>query len=278
MTLRDLGYRPYQGPRLPPSNSTWVMYRYGLRRALDSMLAKLLIVASFLPALAMAAYTGFVLRLQPSDDFRLAPIVGQLLTFETWTFVGTLALLSGSTAIAEDLQNKAFPFFFAKPLTPIQYLLGRVAAIATLLAVPLVGPATLVVLGVSAVAPSEVQLESLAAIFPAIAQSVLVALVCASVSVGLSAITKNRAITMSLWVVLWIVPKIISSIVRLASEHAWLDLTSVPALLGIVVDSLLGEPESGDLHVGYAAAALASIVALALVYATNRLERAEVVA
>ena len=41
MSVRDLGYRAYEGPRLPASHNTWVMIRHSLRRAWASWLVKL---------------------------------------------------------------------------------------------------------------------------------------------------------------------------------------------------------------------------------------------
>lgn len=277
MTLRDLGYRPYQGPRLSPSTSTWVMFRYGLRRAFDSTLLKLLYAAAVLPMLGITGLAILQIRFAGPEDFEFEAFVSTALTVQTWFFVGTSALLAGSTAIAEDLQNKAFPFFFAKPLTPAQYLLGRVLAIVVVLLPLMLVPGAFVVLGFTAMAPSGIQGEAIGFILPVILHSILVAVVCASVSVGISATTKNRAITMSLWIVLWIVPKIVASIVRLASQQAWLDLTSVPAMLGVCSDALLHQSEPGDLGSHYAVAGLAAISVAALVFATHRLEKAEVV-
>lgn len=278
MTLRDLGYRPYEGIRLPPSSSTWVMFRYGLRRAFDSTALKLLYATSLFLMLAVTAFASLAVRIGGAESFEFKDVVGVVLGLQTWFFVGTSALLAGSTAITEDLQNKAFPFFFAKPLTPIQYLAGRILAVASVLIVPILVPSVFVVLGFSAAAPREIQIESIALVLPAILQSILVALVCSSVSVGISASSKNRAITMSLWLVLWIVPKIVAAIVKAASDQPWLELTSIPAMLGVVSDALLRRTSEGNLETPYALAGLAVVTTAALVFATNRLERAEVVA
>jgi len=255
-----------------------VMFRYGLRRAFDSTLLKLLYAGSLLPMIVFTGVAAVAIRLSSPDEFEFNVFVSRLLTLQTWFFVGTSALLAGSTAISEDLQNKAFPFFFAKPLTPIQYLAGRVLAIAAVLVVPILVPAAFLVVGFTASAPREMQLESIGYLLPVIAQSILVAGVCASVSVGISAVSKNRAITMSLWIVLWIVPKIIAAIVRLASDKPWFELSSIPGMLGVVADALCRRHEEGDLGVPYAVLGLAVVTTGFLVFAINRLEKAEVVA
>lgn len=278
MTLRDLGYRPYDGPRLPPSSSTWVMYRYGLRRSLDSVLLKLLLGISILPAFVIPLIARVSLMMSREGQFDFSTYVSAALSLQTWFFVGLTGLLVGSTAVAEDLQARAFPFFFAKPLTPAQYLLGRVLAVATLVFALVFLPCTIVVLGFAGSAPAELRPESAGFILPVIAQSLLVSLVVATTSVALSATTRNRTITMSLWVVLWIVPKVIASVVRLATGTAWLDLTSLPGLLGIVADALVGRGEGATLSWQWALLALVTYSVGAVVFALHRLEKAEVVA
>lgn len=278
MTLRDLGYRPYDGPRLPPSSSTWVMYRYGLRRAFDSLLLKVLLGLSLLPAFVIPLVARVSLMMAREGQFDFSTYVATALSLQTWFFVGLTGLLVGSTAIAEDLQAHAFPFFFAKPLTPAQYLLGRVLAVATLVFLLVFLPGTIVVLGFAGSAPVEMRAESAGFLLPVIAVSLLVAAVVATTSVALSATTRNRTITMSLWVVIWIVPKVIASVVRLATGSAWLDLTSLPGMLGIVGDALLGRSEGALLSWHWALLALVVYSASATVFALHRLERAEVVA
>lgn len=278
MTLRDLGYRPYDGPRMPPSSTTWVMYRYGIRRALDSTLLKLLLGVAILPAFVIPLMARIVLTFARDGEFEFASYVSSALALQTWFFVGIAGLLVGSTAISEDLQARAFPFFFAKPLTPLQYLTGRVLAIATLVFALVFVPCAIVVVGFAGAAPVEMRAESAGYLLPVLAESLLVAVVVSTTSVALSATTRNRAITMSLWVVLWIVPKVIAAVVRLAVGSAWLDLTSIPGLLGIVGDALLQQSDPAMLPWHWGLLALVTYSIASVVFALSRLERAEVIA
>jgi hypothetical protein len=54
----------------------------------------------------------------------------RLYTIQMWLFVSLVTLGAGASAIAEDLTHRAFQFYFAKPVTPTQYLAGRVGALA----------------------------------------------------------------------------------------------------------------------------------------------------
>lgn len=276
MTLRDLGYRPYDGPRLPPSSSTWVMYRYGLRRAFSSTGVKLLMGLSIFPGLLIGIAASISVRMSPAT-FEFEAFISSAFATQTWFFVGMASLLAGATCITEDLQAHAFPIFFAKPLTPSQYMLGRTLAVATLLLVLSLIPGLLVVLGFSGTAPAEIRAEAIGFALPVIAHSLLVSATCASVAVGLSATTRNRAITMSLFMVLWLVPGVVAKVVHAATGNAVLDLISVPNLLGILGDALLHKPATEALAWYWALLALIVYSTCGLVFAQFRLERAEVV-
>jgi ABC-2 type transport system permease protein len=278
MTLRDLGYKPYDGPRLPPSSSTWVIYRYGIRRALDSTTLKLLLGVSIFPGLVAALIAFIALRFSGDiAEFELDSYISFLFGLQTWFFVGLASLLVGSTAIAEDLQAHAFPIFFAKPLTPIQYLVGRVLAIGTLLFTLSVTPGVILVFGFAATAPAGIRGESIGFILPVLAHAIIVASACACASVGLSATTRNRAITMSLFMVLWLVPGVVAKVVHLATGQAWLNLISIPNLLGVLGDALLKKDMTDQLAWYWALLALVVYAGAGLFFAQARLNRAEVV-
>lgn len=277
MTLRDLGYRPYDGPRLPPSNSTWVMFRYGLSRALSPLGVKILLGLTIFPGLIFALGAFFAARFSP-ENFELEELIKWSFWVQTWFFVGLAGLLAGASAISEDLQARAFPIFFAKPLTPIQYLLGRVLAVAALLFFLALLPSFIFVVVFAGTAPAELRVDSIGFLLPVIAHSLVVATAVACTSVGLSATTRNRAITVSLFIVLWFVPAIVAKVVHVATGQAWLNLMSIPNLLGIVGDALLQKPDDDALPWYWAMLALLGYSLGGLAFAKTQLDRAEVVA
>lgn len=277
MTLRDLGYRPYEGPRNPPSAATWVMFRYGLRRATTPVAMKILLMLSPAPALVMAMASYFAHRFSEGGVEDDAWLSG-LLSFEVWLFTGLTGLLVGSTSVSEDLAAKAFPFYFAKPLDVSQYLLGRVLALSLLTFAQIFGGAAIFVLALAGAVPSAVA-ESLGFLLPVFAEAALVGLVTSAVAIGVSSLSASRAVTMSLWVALWLVPSLVAKIVKVASDQAFLDAAAVPTLLHTVADALLRntDVEGARLPVGWALAALAAHAGLALLFAHRKLSRPEVV-
>jgi ABC-type transport system involved in multi-copper enzyme maturation permease subunit len=284
MSLRDLGYRPYEGERLPPSHNTWVLWRYGISRAWASVLVKLSVFFGWVPGAIGLVAVGIFFYLQRqgqvADPSTVHPEewVARLLFVQMWIFAGAVTLGAGAGAIAEDFTYKAFQFYFAKPVTPLQYLLGRILAVSAIVFALCFGPTFFLVSGLAAAAPAELRLEWASLFFPALLHSVIIAAVLGAASVGVSALSKSRALTMSAWILLLLVPHVVAALVDALGDFPWLTLASILAMLDVVGDALLHvEGESGKLTWYHAAIALAAWLVGSVTLALYRLRDAEVI-
>lgn len=288
MTIRDLGYRPYEGVRLPASHNTSVMLRHALSRAWGSWMVKLSAFLGWVPPAIAIAGIGIQWWLTqqatqagvPLDE--IPPIEGgdsihSLYLWQLWLFGLMITLGAGASAISEDLAFKAFPFYFAKPVTPPQYLLGRVLAVAIWLFCLLFIPGFLMVLLLVGTAPADARLENLGLILPAFLDAVLIAGVCAAASVGVSAFSSSRALTMSAWILIFVVPWVLGTIVDEVGDWPWLKLASLPALLGVVGDTLFKVAREDDLSWYHALPVLAAMTFGGISLSIRRLRGAEVV-
>jgi hypothetical protein len=113
--------------------------------------------------------------------------------WQTWLFVSLVSTGAGAGAIAEDLTFKAFAFYFAKPVTPPQYLLSRIALLFI--------PAVLEIVVLLAVTMDGTHLERAGLLLPALLYSLMAALTFATVSVGVSSLARSRAMTITAWLV-----------------------------------------------------------------------------
>lgn len=284
MSLRDLGYRPYEGDRLPPSHNAWVLFRYGISRAWASVLVKLSLFFGWVPGaigLIGAAIFFYLQRTgQVADPSELHPErwVARLLFVQMWLFGFAVSLGAGAGAIAEDFTYKAFQFYFAKPVTPAQYLVGRVLALAALVFALCFGPTFFLVAGLAAAAPPDLRLEWAGLFFPTLVQSIAIAGVLAAASVGVSALAKSRALTMSAWILLLLVPHVVAALVDALGDFPWLRVASIPAMLEVVGDALLHvDREESPLTWYHALAALGAWLVGSVALALHRLRGAEVI-
>lgn len=285
MTIRDLGYKPYEGARVPPSNNTWVLLRQGVARAWGSWLLKIAVFVSIFPpliaCLAIAAGRWFTASQGQADaaDELGSSTLRYLFTAETWFVVSLVTLGGGAGAIAEDLTFKAFQFYFSKPVTAVQYLLGRIGAVAIFIFVLVFGGSLIVVMVAGVTATPEHRVDDFLLVLPVLAYSLILAVFMSSASVSVSALGASRALTMSAWGLLFVVPHVIASIVdRIAQgEFPWLFLGSFTGLLGTIADALFKVETESDLKWFHAAPVLAIIVGLGVYAAHMRLVRTEVI-
>lgn len=281
MAIRDLGYQPYEGERLPPSHNTQVMLRHGLSRAWGSWLVRIAAFLCWVPLVVSLALVGFQFYAAnqgiPVEDFDAGGFVHGLYKWQLWAFVTLVTLGAGSGAIAEDFTFKAFQFYFAKPVTVTQYLAGRISAVGIWCFLLTFVPAAMLILALVGTGPEEQLLERLGLLLPALMHSALIAAVCAIASVAVSAMSKSRALTMSAWILVFFVPHVLAFIVFLVGDWPWLELISIPALLSHVGDALFRIPPESDLRWFHALPILGAVCVGGLTYASLRLRSAEVI-
>ena len=289
--IRDLGYRSYVGDRLPPSHNAKVLLRHGLRRAWGSWLVKLAAFLGWVPPLIALALVGIrywfasgpaVGQIAPLDAASAGKILDTIYWWQIWLFVTMVTLGAGAAVIAQDLTHKSFQFYFAKPVTQAQYLMGRIGAVAIWVFLLLAVPGLLLVVAMTGTTTPELRLEVAGLFFPMMGQALLVAVVSATASVGVSSLSSSRALTMSAWILIFIVPHVLATIVYSLSDWPWLKLTSIPSLLDIMSLELFKQPapESGGVALRWywALPMLAAIAVGGVAMASARLRRAEVVA
>lgn len=285
MTIRDLGYKPYEGARLPPSNNTWVMFRQGLARAWGGWLVKIAVFfAIFPPLIACLVIAGgryFASQMgQVGETMDLGSMaLREMFRYETWLVVSLVTLGAGAASIAEDLTFKAFQFYFSKPVTALQYLVGRVAAIALILFLITFVSGLIVVTIAAVTAAPEQRLADFGLIAPTLLYSVILSVFMASASVAVSSLSPSRALTMSAWGLLFVVPHVIASIVDVIQQEQfpWLYLASFTGLLGTVADALFKVEANSTLHWYHAAPVLFLVALVGLWGAHTRLRHAEVI-
>lgn len=283
--VRDLGYKPYEGTRLPPSHNAWVMFRHGLSRAWESWLVKLAVVFGLLPGFVhivilagVAYYMGAQLSASP-NGLEIYASVRKMLTYQLWIFASAVTLGAGASALTEDAAFRTFPFYFAKPVTPVHYVVGRVGAVAALCAFLFFVPSTLMVLVGAAVEGESRRVATLELLPKVLAFTLLASVSLSSISVGISAFGRSRAFTMSMWLLIFVVPFVIAGMIEALTHWPWLGLTSIPSMLDVVEEALF-EPELEEkaLRWYHAVLMLTGLTVGSITFTLNRLRRAEVIA
>ena len=133
MPIHDQGYRRYTGRRIPPGRGWWVIARAGvIERVRERRFLALMLLAwspFIVRALQIYASTSFAQLsfLAPGPDtFR------EFLDQQS-PFLFFITIYAGSGLIASDRRANALQVYLSKPLTRVQYVLGKLLALAVFL-------------------------------------------------------------------------------------------------------------------------------------------------
>ena len=248
--LHDRGYTRFSGAR-DHSTRLPVIALHTFGRGLSQVWVKLsLILASFPPVVAgVMFYIQHALIRQVSaatpleEGGRMAGALFVLHLLVSWygaLFAAfTIALATGSPAIADDLRSGALPFYLTRPLSRFEYLGGKwLGALGTTLLCTL-GAALFSIFHFSLALPEE-RFTALLLIGRTAGFCLLQAATLATVAVAISAVSTRRSFAQAGFAALFFLPWLCGAVVAHFSQSFWPSLLSLPALLESVGRPLLG--------------------------------------
>jgi ABC-2 type transport system permease protein len=140
MAVHSHVYRPYEGARTALSTRWTVIARYALRDALALKKTIALLVMSAFPLLGGAVIIYLHHNLEAIKILQLplqnlVPIDAKfffwILTIQCYLAFG-LTASTGARVLVNDLRDNALPLYLSRPLTRVEYVVGKAAAIAVL--------------------------------------------------------------------------------------------------------------------------------------------------
>jgi ABC-2 type transport system permease protein len=212
--IHDLGYKRYVGARLARGTRWTVIMRHQVATAWKTWWR-------FKAALGLAVLTtvvaGAVLFIFADRTFRMMGGIGNVvLTLRdailpqaiSWYCKGgfIVSLTVGVGVVARDVQSGAFTFYFARSLRPRDYVIGKLAGMAFLMALILmVGPFLLAALRFGLVDSTDQIVDLLPLLPKALAIGALATVVYAAVPLGFSALIPNPRYAMAAWVAYYLI-------------------------------------------------------------------------
>lgn len=263
------------------------MLRHALRRAWASWMVKVAAFISWVPFVFGCGFwmLQFWFNNQMAQQGQAAGDMGEAgaqMVFATlqWTvwLLGFLVTIgAGASAVAEDLAHDAFAFYFSKPVTAPQYLLGRVGAVAIWLFALLAIPGIALITVIAGASPADIRLEQLGLLLPLLIHSLFVSVVLSFLSVGISAFSKSRALTMTAWITLFVIPGVLARIVEEVGDWPWLKLAAVPSLITSVGAALFKIPGESEIEWYFSVPILVVSSLAAIYFAAQRVTKAKVI-
>lgn len=234
--VHSLAYTRYAGARRSPAFTPLVIARYALTTQLRQRGVKIILLLGLMLFAVVAAVSGFYWTLPAmmaehgagaADLARLADSVrtgeSQVATFALKAqFIPTflLVLWCGAGAISADLVAGAFQFHFARPVSPLNYLAGRMlssAGWALALASTMVG-----VLSLERLAFRSTPFGAARAASVGFVAVLLYVTALSAVALGVSSVTRRKGLAQAMFAALVLGSYPLSGGVGLASETRWI--------------------------------------------------------
>jgi ABC-2 type transport system permease protein len=269
-TIHDLGYKRYAGVRRDAGTRWRVIMRHQIAMAWKTWWR-------FKAWLGMAVLISFIAGafMYSTDVFGHFGRVGQVALMIRdaalpesigWyckaAFIASLTL--GATVIAGDVQSGAFTFYFARSVRPRDYIAGKLAGLAVVMAVlTMAGPFLLACMRLGLCESLSDALAHIWILPKALAVGALAALAYAALPLGFSALADTRRTALAMWAAYYLIGGFIAMMIGAVTHSGWIAALDIHTAVDGVAERLFDMPALPGKHLAQVSltAGLTSIVA-----------------
>lgn len=289
MSLRQHGFRTHRGPWTRSVTRPLVIARYNLAGVFSSRLFTIFYVACFLPS--CLCMVSIYLRYKLETYAGFTGTAWQEITasdiLDDWLYYGILQpsewlafliiLVVGPSLLAPDLKDNAMPLYLSRPVTKLQYLLGKLLVLFTLTAAVTWLPGLLLVLANAYYAEDGWLLNNLSVPLGLVG-SCLVWTACLSIiALALSAWVRWRPAATLGFLGLFVIGSAIGNLFRATSGDWYGSLIILWDAIEVVGRDLFGAKASELMPLPWAWASLGAATALSFWALLQRIRAYEVV-
>lgn len=226
MAIHDQNYVRYDGP-LRESGAAWTIAWTSFRTYLSFLRTKLVLlllgIGVPVPAMVMVLIE-YAVRGQVGQFTEVGVPAGTYVSYFLQAQALSLAVLlmaSGCGVISEDIRYRTFQLYFSKPISRLEYGLGKLGGLLMLGSLVTVVPAVLVgALRATFFTQSPYFKEVLVQTAAAIGLSAFITVVLCAIVAGLSSLTRRTGYVVLAWIGVLLVPLILRGIVAIATESS----------------------------------------------------------
>jgi len=275
--IHDQGYRRYAGRRTPQGRAWWIIARAQLARAVRFRPFLILLLFSFAPFLVRAVqiYLSSTFQ-QVSMLAATAQMFREFLDQQAlFVFLVTIAL---GGAIADDRRANALQLYLSKPLTRVEYIVGRMTPVlAVVMGITFV-PAILLLLLQVAFSGSTAFLRQNLFLVPAITLvSLAQALVAAFTIMALSSLSKSRRFVSVMYAGIIVFTTAMYQVLRgITGSRVWA-VISPGDMLDVLADAIFRIRTQPPVPIWVAVLVLVGLVAVSVWVLNRRVRAVEIV-
>lgn len=289
MSLRRPGFRTHAGPWTRSFTRVLVIARYNLSGVFSSRLFTIFYVACFLPSCLFLVSIYLRYKLDTLSFIMGAnwgsEDVGDFLG--DWLYYGTLqpsewvafliVLVAGPSLLAPDLRDNAMPLYLSRPVTKLQYLLGKLLVLLVLTAAATWVPGLVLVLANAYYAQDGWLLNNLSVPFGLVGGCLVWTACLSIIALALSAWVRWRPAATLGFLGIFVIGSAIGNLFRTVSGDWYGSLIILWDAIDVVGRDLFGANASDLMPLPWAWATLAGAAALAFWALLRRIRAYEVV-
>lgn len=264
MPIFDQGYQHWNGKLTSQMWRWWAITRNGIQMQLRNKLTRIVTIACFGPALALAAFMilwslfeqgnsyikplfAFFLPKELLDvphEYRLAvwTLAYHFFFYIQYFLLMILVLLVGPNLISRDIRFNALPLYLSRPIRRWEYFLGKLGVIATFVMAVTALPAIFAwILGVLFSLKLSIMVDVLPLLWGSILVSLLIALTYGLWMLALSSLSRNSRYVAMMWFGWWLLTNSLWVMLFFASGfEEWSNLAGFTKNVQRVEEAILG--------------------------------------
>ncbi len=240
MPIFDQGYQHWSGRLSAPIWRWLAITRHGVRVGLGSRMLRYFLLMAWLPALLLIVVLclwGMVERksetvsaFAPIFEFLIGSAVRlepRLYRVEVWTICFScflslelsiamvLVLLVGPDLISQDLRYNALPLYFSRPLSRLDYFLGKLGIPVVFVGLVIVVPSVIAyLLGLAFSLDYTILRDTYRVLLASVAYGLFIALSAGLLVLALSSLSRNSRYVALFWLCVWIVSGVVTFILN----------------------------------------------------------------
>ena len=278
MPVHDQGYRRYKGGRAH-GRSWLVIARATIRAELRQKRVMALLLLSWVPFLVRGVLIYAAANIPQASI--LAPTPATFREFLDWQniFVFFVTILIGAGLIAEDRRANALQIYLSKPITRVEYIVGKLAVLFAFLVFVTWVPAMLLLLLQALFSGSFEFMRNNLFLLPAITLfAALQVFVSAFAMLALSSLSRSRRFVAMMYAgIIFFTAALNQALVGITSSRAWAWISPGDSL-DVIGDAAFRIVSTPPIPLPVAVAVIAALVVASIVVLERRVRGVEVVA
>ena len=279
MPIHDQGYRHYKGQRAPHGGAWWVIARAHIQTLIRYRWFQVLLLASWAPFIVRAGQIYFATtNVQIAELLATTPDTFRDFLSQQRFFV-FLIIIMQSGLIADDRRTNALQLYLSKPLTRVEYVLGKlIPPLLFVLAVTLL-PAVLLLFLQVVFAGNMTFVRQNLFLLPAITLFSLVqALLSAFAILALSSLSKSRRFVAIMYAGIVFFTAAMYQVLRAITTSRTWAVISPGEMLDVIANAIFRSRAESPVPVYVAIIVIVVIIGLAMLILERRIRGVEVVA